>query len=169
MHHQVFFCLGVSGWHLKPVHVILKRLCSQFNLKWRHISMSYHWFVNLCHMYQQDKELKLMDGIQCSDCVDRPCNCSMVTQVNRESPFGGKCHHHFLVYEATCQVCNQINIGNMQQVLKVQFCQHCNDMVSLVRGKLILADTLARATSPPVTFHCVSPQLALCSPYFRSK
>jgi hypothetical protein len=52
MHHQVFFCLGVSGWHLTPVHVILKRLRNQFNLKWPHISMSYHRFANLCQMYQ---------------------------------------------------------------------------------------------------------------------
>jgi hypothetical protein len=143
-HRQVYFCLGVSGWHLKPVHVILKRLRDQFNLKWLRISMSYHRFANLRQMYQRDKEKKMMDGIYCGDCVDRPCNCSKASQVNGECPFGGKCRQHFLVYEATCQRCNQIYIGNTQQAVKARFRQHCNDTVSLVRGKLTSADTLAR-------------------------
>jgi hypothetical protein len=141
---QVYFCLGVSGWHVKPVHTILKRLRNQFNLKWLRISMSYHRFANLRQMYQRDKEKKLMNGIHCGDCVDRPCNCSKASQVNGECPFGGKCRQHFLVYEATCQACNQIYIGNTQQTLKVRFRQHCNDTVSLVRGKITAADTLAR-------------------------
>jgi hypothetical protein len=143
MRCQVFFCLGVSGWHLNPVHVLLKRLRNQFNLKWLRISMSYHRFANLHQVYQRDKEAKLMDGIHCGDCVDRPCNCSMVSQVNGECSFGGKCHHRFLIYQATCQVCHHIYIGNTQQALKAQFRQHCNDTVSLVCGKLTSADTLA--------------------------
>jgi hypothetical protein len=143
-HRQVYFCLGVSGWHLEPVHVILKWLRNQFNLKWLRISMSYHRFANLRQMYQQDKENKLMNGIYCGDCMDRSCNCSMASQVNGECPFGGKCRQQFLVYEATCQSCNQVYIGNTQQAVKVRFRQHCNDTVSLIRGKLTSADTFAR-------------------------
>jgi hypothetical protein len=48
-----------------------------------------------------------------------------------------------LIYQATCQVCHHIYIGNTQQALKARFRQHCNDTVSLVRGKLTSADTLA--------------------------
>ena len=140
---QVYFCLGVSGWHSEPVHVILKRLRNQFNLKWLRISMSYHRFANLRQMYQRDKENKLMNGIFCGDCIDRPCNCSMVSQVNGECPFGGKCRQQFVIYEATCQSCNQSYIGNTQQALKARFQQHCNDTVSLVHGKLTSADTFA--------------------------
>jgi hypothetical protein len=94
-----------------------------------------------------------MKGIYCGDCMDRSCNCSMASQVNGECPFSGKCCQQFMVYEATCQSCNQVYIGNTQQVLKVRFCQHCNDtvslqhcneMVSLIHGKLTSADTFTQ-------------------------
>jgi hypothetical protein len=167
MRRQVFFCLGVSGWHLNPVHVLLKRLRNQFNLKWLRISMSYHRFANLRQMYQRDKEAKLMDGIHCGDCVDRPCNCSMVSQVNGECPFGGKCRHRFLIYQATCQVCHHIYIGNTQQALKARFRQHCNDTVSLVRGKLTSADTLASHLASHMSLR--KPSACHVRPLFRVK
>jgi hypothetical protein len=140
---KVFFCLGVSGWHQIPVHVIVKRLRNQFDMKWLRFSMSYHRFANLRQMYQRDREKKLMARIFCGDCMDRGCNCGDVSLVGGECPFGGDCRKRFVVYEASCQACSASYVGNTQQTVKQRFRQHCQDTKSLLRGRLVSADTFA--------------------------
>ena len=44
---KTYFCIGISTIWKKPIHVELKELRNQFDLKWLRISMSYHRFANL--------------------------------------------------------------------------------------------------------------------------
>lgn len=84
-------------------------------LKWLRILMSLHKFANLRKISQSDLNSKFMEGVQSIGFMDREYNCKNRIQEKEKCAYGGKCRSLILVYQATCQICDQVYIGNFQQ------------------------------------------------------
>ena len=61
---------------------------NKFNITWLRVQMSYHRFNNLAELLNGDLAAKIGRGIISKDLMDRKCNCSLPSKVNR------KCVYH---------------------------------------------------------------------------
>ena len=73
-----------------------------------------------------------MAGVKSLDFEDRPCNCNRDTKIQGECIFNGECRKSIIIYEAKCNQCGMVYIGNTQQTFKDRMNQHFADVTNLV-------------------------------------
>ena len=105
--HAIFLPLS-TGWSASWKY---------FNLFWLRLIMSYHRFNNLTELLNGDLAAKIRQIILSKDLMDRECNYSLPSKVNRKLFYEGKCRN-VLVYKVKCSTCNAMYIGKTYQTLK---------------------------------------------------
>ena len=66
--------------------------------------------------------------------MDRKCNCSLPSKVNRKFIYEGKFRSKCLIYEVKCSVCDAIYMDNTKQTLKKRMDDHYSDLLCLLRS-----------------------------------
>ena len=129
----IYFKVGFSQYWRKPIHKTIREVKSRFpSLKWLRVSMSYHRFSNLRELFQGDLNTKLNRNVVSKDFQNLPCNC----RNKKACPYGGKCRHSIVVYQATCLKTNKRYLGNTQQHVKTRTQGHVQDVKNLfINGK----------------------------------
>lgn len=119
-------------WRSKAIYMNLNELKRKHNIRWLHVSMSYHMFGNLQQLFQSNLRFKVMEGVVSLDFEDRLCNCMAKTLVDGVCAYDSMCRKSMVVYEMEYLVCTKFYIGNTSQKLKNRMGQHCDDIRRLV-------------------------------------
>ena len=93
--------------------------------------MSYHRFNNLQELLNGYLAAKIGRGIFSKDIMDRECNCSLPSKVNRKCVYEGNCRSRCIIYEVKCCMCDAIYIGNTQHTFKKIMDGHFSDIQRL--------------------------------------
>jgi hypothetical protein len=139
---SVYFCIGYSKIWKEPIHKLLKKLKSKFDLPWLRISMSYHRFPNMREMLAGDLSKKLSEGVESFDFKVRDCNCRGGRGPGK-CQYGNHCRMPIVIYKITCKMTNKIYIGNTQQHFKMRMKGHFQDVKKLME-KGVHSDSYAR-------------------------
>ena len=93
----LFYCKNVltykyaySRYFSTEIHRLIDKLKKSFNLTWLRFRMSCHGFNNLAELLNGDLAAKIGRGIFSKDLMDRECNCSLPSKVNRKCVYKGK-------------------------------------------------------------------------------
>ena len=81
-----------------------------------------------------DLAAKIGRGIFSKYLMDRKCNCSLPSKVNRKCAYEGKFRSRYIIYEVTCSTCDAIYIGNTQQTFKRRMDGHFSDLQLLLKN-----------------------------------
>ena len=98
----------------KYIHRVINRLKYYFNLSWTRVWMSYHRFNNLAELLNGDLAAKIGLGIFSKDLMDRECNYSLPSKVNKKYVYKGKFWYKCIIDEVKWSMCDAIFIGNTQ-------------------------------------------------------
>ena len=112
---------------------MIKSLKNSFNLTWLRVQISYHIFNNLAELLNGDLTTKIGRGIFSKDLMDRKCNCSLNSKVNRKCAYEGKCRSRCIIYEVTCSMCDAIYIGNTHQTFRKRMDGNFSDLQRLLK------------------------------------
>ena len=126
LHNHVFFT---------ATHRVIDRLKKSFNLTCLRVRMSYHRFNNLAELLNRDLAAKIGRGIFSKDLMDRECNCSLPSKVNRKCVYEGKCRSRCIIYEVKCCMCDAIYIGNNQKTFKKRTDGHFSYLQRLLKNR----------------------------------
>ena len=96
--------------------------------------MSYHRYNNLAELLNGDLTAKIGRGIFPKDFMDRECNCSIPSKVNRKCVYKGKCRSKCIIHEVKCSTRNAIYIDNAQQTFKKRMDGHFSDLQLLLKN-----------------------------------
>ena len=113
---------------------MIDRFKKSFNLTWLRVRMSYHRFNNLVELLNGDLAAKIGRGIFSKDLIDRECNCSLPSKVNRKCFYEGKCRSRCVIYEVKFCMCDSICIGNTQQTFKKIMDGQFSDLQRLLKS-----------------------------------
>ena len=86
---NVYYCVAYSRFFSTSIHRVIYGLKKMFNLSWLRVRMSYHRFNNLAELLNRDLAAKIGQGIFSKDLMDRECNCSLLSKVNRKCVYEG--------------------------------------------------------------------------------
>ena len=67
--------------------------------------------------------------------MDRECNCSLPSKVNRKCVYEGKCRSKCIIYQVECYMCDAIYICNKQQTFKKIMDGHLSDLLRLLKNR----------------------------------
>ena len=96
--------------------------------------MSYHRYNNLAELLNVDLAAKIGRGVFSKDLMDRECNCSLTSKVNRKYVYEGKCRSKYIIYEVKCSTCDASYIGNTQLTFKKRMDGHFSDLQCLLKN-----------------------------------
>ena len=88
---DVYFCVAYSRYFSTSIHRVINGPKKTFNLSCLRVRMSYHIFKILSELLKGDLAAKIGRGIFSKDLMDRECNCSLPSKVNRKCVYEGKC------------------------------------------------------------------------------
>ena len=131
---NVYFCVAYSRYFSTEIHRVISRLKKSFNLTWLRVIISYHIYNNLAELLNGDLAAKIGWGIFSKDLMDRECNFSLPSKVNRKCVYEGKCRSKCIIYEVKCSKCDAIYIGNTQQTFKKRLDGHFSDFQRLLKN-----------------------------------
>ena len=66
--------------------------------------------------------------------MDRECNCSLQSKVNRKFVYKGKCRSKCIIYEVKCSTCDAIYIGNTQHTFEKKMDGRLSDLQPLLKN-----------------------------------
>ena len=96
--------------------------------------MSYHIFNNLTELINGDLAAKIVREIFSKDLMDRKCNCSLPSKVNRKCVYEGKYRFRCIIYEVKCSMRDAIYIGKNQKNFKKIMNGHFYDLLRLLKN-----------------------------------
>ena len=123
-----------SRYFSTSIHRVIDRLKKSFNLSWMRVKMSYHRFNNLAELLNRDLAAKIGRGIFSKDLMNRECNCSLPSKVNKKCVYEGKCRSKCIIYEVKCSICDDIYIGNTQRTFKKKLDGHFFNILRLIKN-----------------------------------
>ena len=97
--------------------------------------MSYNIFNNVAELLNRYLTAKIGRGIFSKDLMDRECNCSLTSKVNRKCVYKGKCRSKCIIYKVKCSMCDAIYISNTQQTFKNIMNGNFSNLLRLLKKK----------------------------------
>ena len=96
---NVYFCVAYSRYFSTSIPRVINGQKKIFNLSWLRVRMSYHRFNILAELLDGDLSAKIGRGIFFKDLMDRECNRSLPSKVNRRCVYEGKCRSKCNIYQ----------------------------------------------------------------------
>ena len=135
----VYVCLGVSDYWIVPIHKLIKKLLTRYNLPWfKRYRMSYHRFPNFADSLRGVLTSKLSRFVTSATFPDHePCNCQS-NHLGRPcilvGDAAGQCRQKNVVYKLTCGFCQHSYIGNTSRHLKRRVYEHLTDVTKCIHN-----------------------------------
>ena len=132
---NVYLCAAYSRYFFTSIIRVINRVKKLFKFSCLRVRMSYHGFNNLDELLNVDLTAKIGRGIFSKYLMDRECNFSLPSKVNKFFVYEGKCRSKCLIYKVKCSMCDTIYIENTHQTFKKIMDRHFSNLLRLLKNR----------------------------------